>query len=169
MEQVEIGIEAGARSYCAVDLEKKIAEERAGDDTHGKAGHAHAGSQQPATQDDHDVVHDGSERGDCETSLGVLHSAENTAFVETELRGKHQAREENDARFFLGRKSGSDQACELRREDFAGEHEGDEQQAHEGHDGGEHVPAFVFAAFGGVLGEDGNERDTKRCAGNQII
>src|SRR5689334_16794352 len=105
MEQLEIGIEPGADSDRAVNLEQKIAEQRAGDDAHGKAGHADARSEQHAAEDNHDVVNHGSERRNNETALGVLNGAENTAFVEAELRGKHQARKEDDARFFLGRKS----------------------------------------------------------------
>src|SRR5437868_7862543 len=31
------------------------------------------------------------------------------------------------------------------------------------------MPALVFAAFRGVLGEDGNEGDAKGCASNEIV
>src|SRR5579872_1459308 len=142
MEHVEIGSETRARGDRAVNLEQEIADERAGDDAHGEAGHADARSEQHAAQDDHDVVNDGSERGDQEASLGVLNGAEYAAFIETKLCGKHQARKENDTRFFLGWESWSDELCELRREELAGEHEGDKQEAHEGHHGGKDVPAL---------------------------
>ena len=169
MEQVEIGIETGADGDRAVHLQQKIAGERSDNDADGKTGHADARSQEPAAQDDHDVVNHRGERRHDEASFGILNRAENAAFVETELRGKHQARQENDARFFLGRKSRSDQPCQLRRKDFAGEHEGDEQQPHEGHYRGEDMPALILAAFRGVFGEHWNERDAKGCAGDQII
>ena len=161
MEHVQIGSETRASGGRSVNLQQEIADQRAGDDADGEAGHADARSQQHAAENDHDVVDDGSERGHDEASLGILNGAENAAFVKAELRGKHQTREENDARFFLRRKARRDQARELRRKNFAGHHEGGKQQAHEGHDRGEDVPAFLFAAFGGVFGEDGNERDAQ--------
>ena len=59
--------------------------------------------------------------------------------------------------------------AKLRGEDLAGDHKAREQQAHEGDHRGEDAPAFVFAALGGVFGEDGDESDAQRGAGDEIV
>ncbi len=49
-------------------------------------------------------------------------------------------------------------------------HDQDRQKpAHEGHHGRENPPAFVLAAFGGILGEDGNECGAQGGSGHEIV
>ena len=119
MAQVEIGTETRAHRGGAIDLEEEIADKAPDQNADGKAGHADARGEQPAAQNNHDVVDHRGEGGDHELSLGVLHGAKDAALVEAELRRKHQAGEEDNACLFRGRKAGGDELGQLRREDFA--------------------------------------------------
>ena len=142
---------------------------RADQHADGEAGHADARGQQNAAENDHHVVEHRRERGNDELSLGILHGAQDAALVKAELRGQHEAREEDDLALFLRSESRGDRRRELRGKDFAEDDQADQQEPHEGHDRGENPPGFVLAILGGVLGEDGNEGDAERGAGDQII
>ena len=93
-------MEARARRWRSIDLKEEIADKRADQHAHGKAGHADARGEQHAAQNNHDVVDHRGEGGNHEASLGVLDGAEDAALVEAELRGKHQAGEEDDPALF---------------------------------------------------------------------
>ena len=102
MPQVEIGVETHAHRGGSIDLEEEIADQRSDEDAHGKAGHADARGEEPAAQNNHDVVDHRREGGDQEASLGVLDGGEDAALVEAELGWKHQAGEEDDPGFLRG-------------------------------------------------------------------
>ena len=108
MTEIQIGAEMGLGAGGAVDLQQQVADQRADEHAHGEAGHADAGGQRYAAEDDESVVDHGRERGNHELALGILHGAEDAALVEAELRGKHQAGEENDAGLFLGAEARGD-------------------------------------------------------------
>ncbi len=70
---------------------------------------------------------------------------------------------------FGGGEAGGDVFHEMRGEDFAEDYQRDQDEAHHGDYRGKDAPAFVFALFGDVFGEDGDEGDAERAAGDQIV
>src|SRR5271165_5197490 len=58
---------------------------------------------------------------------------------------------------------------QLRRENFADHNQSYEQSAHEGHHSRKNMPGFIFAAFGGILGEYGNECGAQGGSSHQIV
>src|SRR5277367_4966120 len=111
-----------------VNLEQKIAKDCAAENSYGKSGDADARREQDAAENDSDVVDDRRERRNYELAFGVLHCAEDAAFVETDLRGKHDAGEEDDALALGGIETRSDDFYQLRRENLAGDDERDEHE-----------------------------------------
>src|SRR5262249_292470 len=118
MAHVEVGGELGAGAVGAVNLQQKISSDGAPEDPDRKAGRADAGRQEDAAENDADVVDERSQRGDDETSLGVLNGAEDAALIKADLRREHQASKENHTLPLGGAESGSDNVDEFVSKDF---------------------------------------------------
>src|SRR5271169_1343991 len=58
---------------------------------------------------------------------------------------------------------------QLRRENLSEDDQNRQKSAHERHHSRENPPSLVFAAFGGILGEDWNERGAQGGSGYQIV
>src|SRR5271156_6537658 len=153
----------------AVNLKQEIAQDGAAEDSYGEPGDADTGREENAAENDGDVVDDRRERRDDKLAFGVLDGGEDAALVKTNLRGKHDAGEEDDALAFSGIEARGDEFNELGRENFSGSDECDQNKTHYGDYGGKGAPAFVFPFFGDVHCEDGNEGDAERAAGDQVI
>ena len=169
MADVEGGREFRAGAVRAINLQQKIAEDGSAENADGESGDADAGREQDAAENDAEVIDDGREGRNDELAFGVLHRAEDAAFVKTDLGGEHDAGEEDDALAFGGIEAGGDEFDELGRENFGERDQDDEDHAHHGHHGGKGAPAFVFAFFGDVHGENRDESYAERAACDQII
>ena len=109
MAEVEIGPVARVRAIGAPDLKQEVAAKSANEYANGKAGHADTRGQQNSAQNNHDVVNHRSDGRYYELPLGILHGAEDAAFVKGELGRQHKARKEDNLLFLLRPKSGGDQ------------------------------------------------------------
>ena len=67
---------------------------------------------------------------------------------------------------FGGGEAGGDVFHNVGGEDFAEDYESDQDEAHYGDYRGKNAPAFVFALFGYVFGEDGDKGDAEGAAGD---
>src|SRR5215469_6422455 len=115
MAEVEGEGEFRSDEMRAVNLEKEISDEGANENSDGESGDAIAGGEKDAAGNDEQVIDNRRERRNGEAALGVLHGAEDSSLNKTKLRGKHEARQEDDALFFDRAESGGNQRDDLRR------------------------------------------------------
>ena len=88
---------------------------------------------------------------------------------EAELCRQHQPCQKNVLLSFSRAETRSDQARQPRREDLAGDHQSHEQDSHDRYDRRENAPAFFFAVFRGIFGEDRDEGDGQRPSCNEVV
>ena len=112
-----------ADAMRAVNLQQEISEDCSAQHADGEAGDANARRKQHATDDDSDVVHQRSERRDDEMAFRILHRAENAAFVKTDLRRQHQAREKYRLLQLGGLEARRNVFHQMGGEDFAQDHQ----------------------------------------------
>src|ERR1700678_303356 len=106
MADIETRRELGACPVRAINLQQKIPEDCAAENSHCESRDADAGREQNAAENNSDVVDDRRKRRDYELAFRVLHRAKDAAFVKTNLRGKHDASKKNHALAFRGIEAG---------------------------------------------------------------
>src|SRR5271155_1508339 len=169
MADIEIGPENRSGAPGAVNLQQEISADGSAEDADRETVDADARVEQDAAQNDADVVDDGRERRDDEAIFGVLHRAEDASLVEADLCGEHEAREEYGLLEFGWGEAWGDVFHQMRGVDLAEDHQRNQNAAHHRDYRGENAPAFVFALFGDVFGEDGDEGDAERASGDQVV
>src|SRR5579864_9524669 len=153
----------------AINLKQEVPDGRAEQNPNRKTCDADARGKEDAAEDDGEVVDERRERGHNEVPFRILNGGENASFIKAKLRRQHQASEEDDTQLFGRSKSGRDRGNELRRKNFCEADQSDDEEPHEGQNGGENAPAFFLAIFRGELGEHWNKRDAERASRDEVI